>query len=329
VSAVPASVDGFTTLSRWIHDPIFNLQMSILVLLSMAICSCESLKIFMCVTGQLSRLEVMTKIQFVVKPNHRAGALIDVGFVLDVHSNYSTNLGVELFKPDQAALVAHFQNSGANVVFFDARNQTEDPFISPTYVQRLDNTFRSIEFQRRRAANHFRQFEAISRCNSQVAVADYDVYVRLRDDALFVANMNLTQPWLPGIHVPRCNAWTGINDRGAIIVGRAHADAYFRLLFHHFVNFDAIPPEGRSTIRNPESFLAYVMRAGNVPIHIDCNFSMPFVSSRREKGSPCVTNIDLGEVSHSSPYENCENRPLGPGVRCIATDLPRCKQQKM
>jgi hypothetical protein len=287
----------------------------------------NSLRAFVCITGQLSRLETKTKLLFLIKPNSKIHT-IDVAFVLDPNSTYATNFVVQRRKvasPREVSLL--FEGAGARVLFFNTEAQSSNPPVSSIYLKQLNKRKFSAKERLDRAQNHYRQYEANSRCNN--ATSDfYDLFIRLRDDTMFSSVMNLS-PLKNGIHVPRCNSWGGINDRGAIVVGFRYANVYFSL-FERFKNFDsAFAPERRRAIINPETFLAVSMEDAQVPIHFDCAFQLPFLSSHLSVATEnCVTDIDRGmsQSSKPSPLDSCSSQAGLIGVRCSKTDdwIPKC-----
>jgi hypothetical protein len=283
--------------------------------------SCSTaLSVFICITGQLSRLEIFTKVNSIISPNrhHR----LDVVFVLDPNSQRSTNLMLphRELSYTESQVVVEFEKAGANVLFFDNRSQTDDPQVSATYVKQLNKVWMHKDARYQRAQNHFRQYEAFRRCNVQPS---YDLYVRLREDTLVLSECRFSM--LPvGIHVPRCNSWGGLNDRAAIVVGFANAKVYFHDILRYFDGFDSFfSATQRRSIRNPETFLAAVMTLTNVPIHIPCNTSLPFMSSHFDGNGRCATEMDRGRWSPNSPYDSC-NRPIWEDC-VLPRNIPSCQ----
>lgn len=311
------------------------MSVSILYLLFLRyVISARAAQAFVCITGQLNRLEIQTKIQNFIKPN--AGK-IDVSFVLDLNSKYATNTVVgNRSLPSMNEVVSQFESAGARVLFFNTQAQTAAPDVSSVYVMQLDKRKFSLEKRLERARNHFRQYEAYARCNYEALTRDYDVYLRIRDDTMF-SSAFLISPLPDGIHVPRCNAWGGVNDRSILIVGKTYAGVYFSLL-DRFKNFDrGFSHDQRRSIVNPETFLATSMVSANIPIHFDCEFNFSFLSSHVDMstGKSCVTAIDRGlsPYSRPSPLDTCSFNRSSIVRKCSLTDesIPDCPvlDQKM
>jgi len=280
-----------------------------------------SLRAFLCITGQLSRLEMDTKLRFFVTPNRELHE-IDVAFVLDTNSTHSTNNVVPrgaVASPSE--IVLSVEEAGATVLFFNSQKQTENPTVSQIYLKQLNKRKFLPEQRLERAQNHYRQYEASSRCRIPHLSHIYDMYIRLRDDTMFTTQFILS-PLPEGIHVPRCNSWGGINDRGAIVVGLHNAVIYFSII-DRFMTFDrTFKPERRRAIFNPETFFAESMADANVTVHIDCAMRLPFLSSHLDIFGRCVTEIDRGlsQWSKPSPLDTCPSVRIGIGVRCSMTD---------
>jgi hypothetical protein len=283
--------------------------------------SCSTaLSVFICITGQLSRLEISTKLESLISPNRHHH--MDVVFVLDPNSQRSTNLRLphrELSHTENQ-VVGEFEKAGANVLLFDNRSQADDPQVSATYVEQLNKVWMHNDTRHKRAQNHFRQYEAFRRCNVKPG---YDLYVRLREDTMVLSEWRFSV-LSGGIHVPRCNSWGGLNDRAAILVGFANAKVYFHDLLWYFEGFDSFfSATQRRSIRNPETFLAAVMTLMNVPIHIPCNTSLPFMSSHFDGTGRCATEMDRGRWSPKSPFDSC-NRPIREDC-VLPRNIPLCK----
>lgn len=259
---------------------------------------------FLCITGQFGRLELASKLMRVVDAN--CGEFdIDVMLVLASSSLRFTNSFVSLRRNtslDHAA--GEFLQHGARHVWSDIRRQIESPNLNAQYLKQLNKPEMNAAARKNRAINHYRQWEALSRCWSRIENQTYDVYLRIRDDAYFWAPLNMSLfVRTPGVYVAHCNSYRGINDRGAIIVGMSNARLYYTQPLER-----AHAPLARN-IDNPETYLAHVLRTVRVPIHVDCTYSMTFVSSRTDhRNQTCVTMVDRGNAQ-PSPLARCRDLP--------------------
>lgn len=266
-------------------------------------CSAASHRSFVCITGQLSRLELQSKVKYFFEPNVAAGVQMDVNFVLSPTLRQITNRrsgGLGWRSHELGDVVQAIESLGIDVDV-DLREQTRNPPLNAAYMKQLDKPDMRDDERAVRVQNHYRQWEALSRCWEGVRGGmQYDSYTRLRDDSLFWSPMILTQfEGPPGVHVPHCNSWWGVNDRGAVIIGSVFARAYFVQLLAHWNR------SLENNVVNPESYLASVLQKEGIPIHIECGYFLTFMSSHiNRKNETCTTWNDRGD-SPPSRHDRC------------------------
>lgn len=287
-----------------------NMQFCFFFLCCCSVVLCENARhhAFVCVTGQLSRFELQSKMTFFFVPNVAAGVLFHVNLVLSPTSRHVTNRrsGISGWRShDLGDIVSAFESLRINV-HVDIREQTSNPPINAAYLKQLDKLHLREDERIARVQNHYRQWEALSRCWDGVAMdTQYDSFVRLRDDSLFWSPMILTHfRGAPGVHVPHCNSWWGINDRGAIVLGSDFARVYFTQMLIHWNESLTID------VVNPETYMAAILRKNYVPIYVNCGYFFTFLSSHiGRKNETCTTWHDRG-ASPPSPFDLCAPKLL-------------------
>ena len=199
--------------------------------------------------------------------------------------------------------------------------QTNVSDVNSVYVSLLENYDRKPrEYQERRALSHLRQFDAINRCWKMMKNRQsYDLYARLREDVVFFRSWSPPLVWLqrPGIHVPGCQSWHGLNDKAAFIAGSRSAQIYFEHLWQRFASEDA-QFFHEYDIFNPETYLHATMDAASVPAYQHCQTDMPLCTAAPlSMNQYCFRPSDLGlswvrnDLMYSIP------RPIGVGYSCF------------
>lgn len=241
---------------------------------------------FICITGQLSRLELENKIRTLMEPLHGQGYNIDVALVLSEGEPKFTNKAADEKRYDSLkdALKVFKNLSYVRVLNpnFKAYSPIPNPNPPAVYYMSLKKVDeRPFEEVLERTESHVRIFDSYQRCwdlerkdafaNRQGAL--HDLYIRIREDVGLSIPVNMTmlnefttfshtnKPKL--ILVTDCRSWGGINDRMAI-VSPAAAQEYFwnplEVMAHPYRGFgeNGMNHVDWSTIWTPESLLKQV-----------------------------------------------------------------------
>ena len=238
-----------------------------------------SQKCFVCITGQVERLELEDKVLHLLDPLRRAGLTPEVALVLtDLGVPRFTNHG---FKGGQ--LYSNYYNAstfleslGYKVLSTGPFHQSEDPQISLTYIDKMGNT--TVNFlpgqRKNRAQNHYRQFESLRECGTlyDEANTNYAFAIRAREDLGFRIELwngtssNLTSVLRDLYRMPKtilstdCRTYDGINDRFAWVSPAAVTD-YFTTPLTAIIA-KRVP----KLTRNPETFLLHSYLNANLTV---------------------------------------------------------------
>ena len=188
-----------------------------------------------CITGQLGRLEIESKIEKLLIPN-LSNFEISVVLVLDdrnksIFAN-EEKLNSNIAKVSLESARASFQAASTRV-FIDGSPQPKNPLIDVgvgSYASSLvkDGGSKIMNKRKiRRAAIHVRQWAALTRCaellfvrNDRPERVHYDVIMRLRDDSYVVAPFTPQAGEYKGVVVtPDCCEHYGMNDKLAVMGG--------------------------------------------------------------------------------------------------------------
>ncbi|OLQ11291.1 hypothetical protein AK812_SmicGene4849 [Symbiodinium microadriaticum] len=196
-----------------------------------------------CITGQIRRLELKTKVERLVRPLMERNFRVVVALVLDPRATASyihRGSGEEF--DDFVVVDGNFSSlQQAAEMFPSGITLLGDAFIPRDYpvdARYAEDLYSQspemgFEYAGHRAQSHMRQWEALERCGqlliSPVSHANYTL--RLRDDSAilepFVPRLDLLDE--SGVYAPACSSFGGVNDKFALIVGRGIARHYFAL----------------------------------------------------------------------------------------------------
>lgn len=224
-------------------------------------------KAYICITGQLPRLELVNKISTLLLPLHQRGFKLYIGLAINsaharVHyTNNNNGDKMQLYTSINDAVRDLSNTAGVEEVkhieVFHSGNLT----INERYRVQLGNhTVNKFA----RASNHIRQYETLSACSRwKDALESSDVVVRIREDIL-IEYMNLSailkQVYSGNIVASACDSWRGINDKMAFLPSIVAHD-YFTLPHSEYSTFDAIVDN-----LNPESYYRYVYKKKNLSL---------------------------------------------------------------
>jgi len=238
-----------------------------------------SRKCFVCITGQMERLELEDKVLHLLNPLRLAGLIPEVALVLtDAGVPRFTNdgfVGGQIY-PSYAHASEYLKSMGYTVLSTSAFKQSEDPPVSELYTNKMGNTsFNFLPEQKKtRAQNHYRQYESLRQCGVlyQAAQTNYSFVLRARDDLGFrlplwnATTTNLTLVLADLYRTPRtilstdCRTYDGINDRFAWVSPGAARDYFTTPLASMTSNL--VPKE----TRNPETFLMHSYLNRNITV---------------------------------------------------------------
>jgi len=193
----------------------------------------DSLSVGVCITGQLCRLELRNKNRYFFRAIQDNKYDLFVSLVLlehfDCHSTNEVvaNYRLSTFQRPHDVEVWLSRNRIDGTVF---QPKTVTPFYHDRYVYSLDKRGKINETKR--ALHHYEQWTNLKHCWRELnKVRGHDVYVKLREDSIFVAKFSpfrSLEAYLgeklisqSKLFVPNCLGWGGINDKAAVAVGSA------------------------------------------------------------------------------------------------------------
>ena len=164
---------------------------------------------FVCITGQLGRLELENKIGSVLGPLRAAGYEPDVALIIDdsatsphVTNNYKygldySNTITSAFPSFQAAVSYLREDYGFQVLTDQPYEQVAEPILNEQYLAQLHHKKKMTDEEHLdRARNNIRMLETWAQCHAAM-VADlerastYEIVIRIREDVGFIEEMDV------------------------------------------------------------------------------------------------------------------------------------------
>uniref|UniRef100_A0A7S4J7P2 Uncharacterized protein n=1 Tax=Odontella aurita TaxID=265563 RepID=A0A7S4J7P2_9STRA len=221
-------------------------------------------KVFVCITGQLPRLELRNKIHNLFLPwveDHQVE--FDVALVLTDTDHKSVNRQGERNQEYFSVREVYDELSaieGVNVLNDGPDVQSQNPILNPYYTrQRTHDTTMTPEEALERVQNHVRQFQSLAECHRHMSMKGrpdtYDIVHRIREDSghYDVPDLNHIHDVVSShpmtIMSAGCQFHGGINDRGSFVSPEAAYDYFVGPILDMYVK--PLPPD----VRNTEQFL--------------------------------------------------------------------------
>ena len=254
---------------------------------------------FVCITGQVNRLELANKIVAVLNPLRNAGYEPEIALILDDSSSTPHVTNDQVIKVDYTAhepafatmddAVRLLREMEFHVLTDSPYIQVSDPILNEKYAAQLHRKAGMDDGQhRKRAENNLRMMESWAQCHT-VMTADidrsmtYDLVVRTREDTGFLqaldveflirqlngegdgdnhASVNEDQDKSERKRVISngCRYSQGMNDKFAILQ-RSAADTYFLSPFRAYYTKELHPK-----VMSSESFIYYTYLAEGLSI---------------------------------------------------------------
>jgi hypothetical protein len=274
-------------------------------------------RVAVCITGQLSRLEIHSKVENVLKPTAATRpAALDVFLALEVGKTLYSNL-------DFGAILAqqHSECGGASVTEQAAREKLAPWLVGARFS---NHTTRSIDLSQwrryrkdrpqtermTRLQHHLSQFAHMRTCAQLIQAHEvrngwhYDVVLKMRDNTLAVSPFVVGSVHATGrARTKRCVEWGGYNDK-AMTIPRRYMDGALRAPSEDFFLSRDI---GRG-IPNSERLLRAVLDRNGVKVDRVDPEALPLVDGRCSPFGWCL--VEEGKDCHPRswtwPSRPCE-----------------------
>ena len=296
-------------------------------------------KAFICITGQLSRLELENKIRNILEPLHQQGYELSVALVLSKGEPKFTNKSADESRYDSLRDAFEVLDNLQYVRILNPSRSAYKPLAHPNppavyYMSLKKVDKRSFEEVLERSENHMRIFDSYQRCwdiertdafdafHGASPPPAHDVYIRIREDVGLTqpVNMTLVNDLVNYSHtaqnpkimlVTDCRSWGGINDRMAIVSSAAAQDyflsPYTVLAGDPFRGFgdNGLNKIDWSNIITPESLLKQTYDASGIHI-VQSKYlrSVKRIIVKKKQGDVVIDGYHGGDNKEFCPDEN-------------------------
>uniref|UniRef100_A0A7S2XDP5 Hexosyltransferase n=1 Tax=Lotharella oceanica TaxID=641309 RepID=A0A7S2XDP5_9EUKA len=239
------------------------------------------LRLLMCVTGQLHRLELKSKLEHFVKAQTAEGHHVDVIAIMDsTDSPKSVNFKNDSAHNDAAVAFERAEQVVAAVsplvheMRFVNFSQAESPEVPRWYAEGVNG--KEYVTSDERVQMHVRQFQTMEQCYDRMLDLEfdhgqkYDEILRIRDDGYLMQPVKLlhTMSPVPDVAANDCDSWEGVNDK-AILVRRSAAKAYFTNFLKALYLDRNLLSADVSRYKNPETLTYGVIKQANLTLAED------------------------------------------------------------
>ena len=212
---------------------------------------------YICITGQISRLELANKMQYMIQPLIENGFAVDIKFIMS-NENIFTNKGKFVNGPfTEQTIHKYLKKHGVRHVYFTEPNKHHN-ITHTQYISQLDKKSLGKHFATKRSDNHLRQFEALDKCTMTFSKAP-DIVIRTREDTVLSHfNISLIKLAPHTIYTQKCASWGGINDKMSIM------DYDTSLQYFHRPMSVFISKQLPASVTNPETFRKYALQSAGL-----------------------------------------------------------------
>lgn len=259
------------------------------------------MRVGVCVTGQIARLDLDSKIEHLFS-NTACACVFDIVFVLaqntSAYVNHDEDMGGRMEWTQQS--ISHRLNSQRSTspqlgrLIVDIGRQEPNPLLHAEYVAYGLKFRDNPTMMEERARSHVRQWRALYQCHrhfvewERLNRAPYDFFVKLRDDTHLTSKWKLNvQLWENHVVVPRCDSWSGYNDKVAMLDGKFGYAFFARPLLDWYFNFSNIQANA-FRLQSPEEYLRAVMMAHKITVRRVSGDHIRAVTSRFSESGMCV-----------------------------------------
>lgn len=219
------------------------------------------------ITGQKIRLELLSKINKIIKPNINKYNFNIVLSISDTNNFTNKHKYDESFKGNFCDIKKDLMNTQ----YYINHIKYPDLKINNDILSMYDKKIAGKEFLLKRANNHARQYYTLWCSYEKIKNLNPDILIRIRDDAILSKPLILDQIFsekkilsninqINGIITPLENRHGGINDKFAIVFKKS-IQAYLKKPFETYNVFNS--SNNSSKFENPEQFLKMVYIENN------------------------------------------------------------------
>lgn len=237
-----------------------------------------------CITGQMSRLELETKSMHLLRSLQHERARVTVLFVLYEGTRNGASLAhvrrLEKSPFENLKSVRRFLNRTVGLpeskVEFRFVEPPSAPVVLDAHVRSLDHSWKGVEIQTRRARSHVSQWMLYSECYDAVVASEkrqgleFDAIVRVREDLYVLGPVKWSSRIRPMLRsgtdvvTPGYETYGGTNDKIAFVARRAARAFLDQPIWWYYFHSDRIWNETSRDSLSPEEILCRYQELGRL-----------------------------------------------------------------
>ena len=235
---------------------------------------------FVCITGQLGRLELENKVNTIFKPMLDGGYELDLHFILGTGAMKFTQLAVKKDHPAvHSNIFSAFNNEDEIKQFLErysiynvninSLEQMESPPINSDYLLAVLKDYHNKDRENLEVINRIignaRMFETYRHCwdGAVHRGEEYSVHLRIREDVGLEKKIKLEIIDNIGknkVITSDCRTWNGMNDRFAIVSPNI-AQIYYQSPYQKQIDGSAL-----TSVRNSETYFKYIYSSSGIKV---------------------------------------------------------------
>lgn len=221
-------------------------------------------KVVILITGQEKRLELSSKIRYIVNPLKENYNVIVV-LSLSKTQNFTNKHKYKKI----ISKTCNIKKELKNIEYYINNIEYPELKTNKELVKMYDNQEKGEKYIKNRALNHVKQYYTLANSWPIIKKIKPHILIRIRDDAILIKPLKLSELIQVNsyskkyIITPIKNKWRGINDKFAIVSRKAIAiylKKPFKMYYSNEINFK------KKKIKNPEKFLKCVYINNNLLI---------------------------------------------------------------
>ena len=243
-------------------------------------------KVVLLITGQKSRLELKSKIKYILKSICNNTYDIVVVLSLSNTENFTNEYKYIEFKSESEfkSQYEEVENLLGLTPYYENEITYPDLNINYDILSMYDKRKFGETYLKNRARNHVRQYYCSSNSWEFIEKLDPDILIKIRDDIILYSPLKmddihklLSNANAKSIVTPWKRAWGGINDKCAI-VSKDAIETFLKKPFEVYNHYKKIDSK---RLRNPEQFLSFVYEKNGIQM-LTTNIDIKIMGTKKK-----------------------------------------------
>lgn len=208
-------------------------------------------KVVILITGQKKRLELLSKIKYLIKP-----LKVEYNVIVVLSLSKTQNFTNRKKYKKIISSSCNIKKELKNIKYYINNIEYPKLKINKKIVSMYDKRGMGKKFRDVRATNHVKQYYTLAESWPMIKKIKPRILIRIRDDAILSERIKLSEFTLLNsnskkcVITPRKNSWGGINDKFAIVSKKA-IRTYLKKPYKVYKSYNN---EYKQRLSNPEIF---------------------------------------------------------------------------